>query len=121
DYHRGRAEGRIGTSGLIQLLNAFVSVCNTVAYAHTRGVVHRDLKGQNVVLGDFGETIVLDWGFAKILGQEPDDNERESTPHPGSSPTEVVLPNSGTDSPRACPLAPESCPLTPDACPLSPG
>jgi WD40 repeat protein/serine/threonine protein kinase len=121
DYHRGRAEGRIGTSGLIQLLNAFVSVCNTVAYAHTRGVVHRDLKGQNVVLGDFGETIVLDWGFAKILGQEPEDNERESTPHPGCSPTEAVLPNACAAFPKACPLAPESCPLTPDACPLSPG
>ncbi len=42
-------------------------VCNTVAYAHSRGVLHRDLKAQNVVLGDFGEVEVLDWGLAKLV------------------------------------------------------
>jgi WD40 repeat protein len=51
------------------LLQAFVQVCQAVAYAHDRGVIHRDLKGQNVVLGDYGEVIVLDWGLAKLLGQ----------------------------------------------------
>jgi WD40 repeat protein/tRNA A-37 threonylcarbamoyl transferase component Bud32 len=70
DYHRRRAEGRAGPLHLIRLLNDFVSVCNTVAYAHSQGVVHRDLKGSNVVLGDFGEVVVLDWGFAKILDEK---------------------------------------------------
>ena len=50
------------------MLNAFVTVCQAVAYAHSQGVLHRDLKGGNVILGDFGEVIVLDWGLAKVLG-----------------------------------------------------
>ena len=47
------------------LLRAFVRVCEAVAYAHERGVVHRDLKPDNVVLGPFGEVLVVDWGIAR--------------------------------------------------------
>src|SRR5262249_61415981 len=71
-YHDKRAAGTAGPLDLAALLNAFVSVCNTVADAHSRGVIHRDLKGHNVVLGDFGEVMVLDWGFAKLLGEASD-------------------------------------------------
>ncbi len=53
-----------------KLLNAFNSIALVVHYAHTRGVVHRDLKPGNVMLGDFGEVYVLDWGIAKIVGVE---------------------------------------------------
>jgi tetratricopeptide (TPR) repeat protein/tRNA A-37 threonylcarbamoyl transferase component Bud32 len=67
-YHRERQAGRAGPLDLRQLLTAFVGVCNAVAYAHSRSVLHRDLKPQNVVLGDFGEAVVLDWGLAKVVG-----------------------------------------------------
>ncbi|GIW85914.1 MAG: hypothetical protein KatS3mg108_0238 [Isosphaeraceae bacterium] len=50
-----------------RLLEAFVSICQTLAYAHARGVIHRDLKSANIILGDFGEVIVLDWGLAKLI------------------------------------------------------
>jgi serine/threonine-protein kinase len=52
-----------------RLLAAFVQVCLAIDYAHTRGVLHRDLKPGNVMLGDFGEVYVLDWGLAKIVGE----------------------------------------------------
>ncbi len=68
-YHR-RKKGEAGPLDLRTLLGAFIAVCNAVGYAHSRGVIHRDLKGQNVVLGDFGEVILLDWGLAKILPRE---------------------------------------------------
>jgi PAS domain S-box-containing protein len=74
-YHAKRQAGDATPLDLVNLLTAFVAVCQAVAYAHSRSVIHRDLKGRNVVLGDFGEVIVLDWGLAKRLhaadGPEP--------------------------------------------------
>ncbi|HUS31771.1 MAG TPA: serine/threonine-protein kinase [Kofleriaceae bacterium] len=60
----------VGTYTRRRLLTAFSSICLAVDFAHTRGVVHRDLKPQNIMLGDFGEVYIIDWGIAKLIGHE---------------------------------------------------
>lgn len=68
--HGGRRDHGPPSKDLLSLLNAFDVVCNTVAYAHSKGIIHRDLKCENVILGDFGEVVVVDWGLAKQFGRE---------------------------------------------------
>jgi PAS domain S-box-containing protein len=86
-FHDRRVAGRADPIELPTLLNAFVTVCNAVAYAHSRGVIHRDLKGQNLILGEFGEVIVLDWGLAKLVAR----------PEDATQPPAVVLDDTAND------------------------
>ncbi len=58
-----------------RLLQSFVDACQTTHYAHSRGVIHRDLKPQNMIVGDYGETILLDWGLASVLDIDSDPTE----------------------------------------------
>jgi serine/threonine protein kinase len=60
-----RDSSEIRAAGLRRLLKPFLDACNAVAYAHSRRVLHRDLKPDNIMLGRFGETLVVDWGLAK--------------------------------------------------------
>jgi serine/threonine-protein kinase len=81
------------TLDLRRLLVRFVAVCNTIAYAHSRSVLHRDIKPHNIVLGPYGETLIVDWGLAKTIGSR----EEESVPDdlalrpPSASASEVTL------------------------------
>jgi serine/threonine protein kinase len=58
---------------LSEKLRIFQRVCEAVAFAHAHGVLHRDLKPQNIMVGAFTEVLVMDWGAAKILGQNLDE------------------------------------------------
>ena len=53
---------------LPRLLGIFEHICQTVGFAHARGIVHRDLKPANIMVGAFGEVLVMDWGLAKEIG-----------------------------------------------------
>lgn len=64
-YHQHHSNAlQTQTVDFRDLIQRLISVCNTIAYAHSRGIVHRDLKPKNIMLGKYGETVVIDWGLA---------------------------------------------------------
>lgn len=88
DFHQWRRQNaKTGVSSqLVQLLTQFVSICHTIAYAHSQRVIHRDLKSENVLVGNFGEVVVLDWGLAKRL----DDQEQLAETIPANPDATII-------------------------------
>ena len=66
---------------LERLLGVLVQVCNGLAYAHVHGVVHRDVKPENIIIGEFGEVMLLDWGVAKVWADAASDAADERMQH----------------------------------------
>ena len=87
-YHKKRQSGKAGALELRELLGIFISICNALAFAHSKQVLHRDLKGQNVMLGDYGEVMVVDWGMAKDTSRAESSvavaTEEAASPSPSS-------------------------------------
>ena len=96
-YHHPRAQrpnpGERAVE-LRKLLGRFLDVCNAISYAHSRGVLHRDLKPGNIMLGKYGETLVVDWGLAKVLDQpefRSESSELPLRPSSGSGSAETQM------------------------------
>ena len=86
-YVRGKRldEYAAETDSIRDRLRKFQAACDAVAFAHAHGVIHRDLKPQNIMIGSFGEVLVLDWGVAKILRKHEPASEADTLLLPGKS------------------------------------
>jgi eukaryotic-like serine/threonine-protein kinase len=83
-----------------RLLRSMIDASNAVAYAHSRGVIHRDLKPDNIMLGPFGETLVVDWGLAKLVDSDHSQEIRSASSPEIATGASMTQPGSLLGTPR---------------------
>ncbi len=78
------------STALAERLRLFLKMCDAVEFAHAHGVLHRDLKPQNIMLGSFGEVLVMDWGVAKVMSERVPAAEDHSSSGAALRPTQTA-------------------------------
>ena len=112
-FHRRRLAGEVDYQSrvFLQLIDRLIDVAQAIDYAHSRGVLHRDLKPGNILLGNYGETLVIDWGLARL--HDPDRTEEDpwKTRIPSLADQTHVLPGQhpGAPVPQMPASDPHSC------------
>ncbi len=91
DVIRAVPRGPLETATLYSLLDVLTKVCDALAFAHSRGVLHCDIKPANIMVGDFGQVYLMDWGIARLMASE-------ATPASGQNPLATPTLTSTTDN-----------------------
>ncbi|MBA3721499.1 MAG: serine/threonine-protein kinase PknD [Parachlamydiaceae bacterium] len=85
---KGQEHNHTGAS-IPALMRIFITVCQAIAYAHSKGIIHRDLKLENIIVGKYGEVFILDWGLAKFI-HTTDEKDENFEPLTGAKHAEIT-------------------------------
>ncbi|TWU56456.1 Serine/threonine-protein kinase PknD [Rubripirellula tenax] len=103
--HREQPASKEFDSSMSQLVRHWIMVARTIAYAHTKSVLHRDIKSENVIVGEYGQVTVIDWGLAKRMDARDEESEAIEPTLPAQNSPLATRPGIRLGTP--CFMAPE--------------